>query len=196
MNTNTRQFPKIVLSGGPGGGKTVAADLFRRELGELVVVVPESATLLFSGGFPRTDNTDITKATQRAIFHVQKNLEDIQSHCYQDRILICDRGTLDGLAYWPGSDEAFLEEMNTNFEHELNRYDGVVFFESAAVGDISIEGGNPTRIEDLESARRLDKRLQDIWRKHPNFTFVPHEESFINKVVNGLEAIRKIVDKS
>ncbi|NDI06057.1 MAG: hypothetical protein EBY58_07285 [Rhodobacteraceae bacterium] len=46
--------PKIVLTGGPGGGKTTAADLFRRELGEKVVVVPEAATMLFSGGFPRT----------------------------------------------------------------------------------------------------------------------------------------------
>ena len=44
---------RIVLTGGPGGGKTTAADLFRRELGERVVVVPESATILFGGGFPR-----------------------------------------------------------------------------------------------------------------------------------------------
>ena len=30
---------RIVLTGGPGGGKTTAADLFRREIGERVVVV-------------------------------------------------------------------------------------------------------------------------------------------------------------
>jgi len=39
---------------GPGGGKTTAADLYRREIGERVVVVPEAAKLLFSGGFPRS----------------------------------------------------------------------------------------------------------------------------------------------
>ena len=44
---------RIVLTGGPGGGKTTAADLYRREIGEKVVVVPEAAMILFSGGFPR-----------------------------------------------------------------------------------------------------------------------------------------------
>ena len=32
---------RIVLTGGPGGGKRTAADLFRREIGERVVIVPE-----------------------------------------------------------------------------------------------------------------------------------------------------------
>lgn len=44
---------RIVLTGGPGGGKTTAADLYRREIGDQVVVVPEAATLLYTGGFPR-----------------------------------------------------------------------------------------------------------------------------------------------
>jgi hypothetical protein len=35
---------RIVLTG--GGGKTTAADLFRRQIGERVVIVPEAATLL------------------------------------------------------------------------------------------------------------------------------------------------------
>ena len=45
---------RIVLTGGPGGGKTTAADLFRREIGERVVIVPEAGTLVFAGGFPRS----------------------------------------------------------------------------------------------------------------------------------------------
>ena len=44
---------RIVLTGGPGGGKTTAADLFRREMGEAVLIVPEAATMKFTGGFPR-----------------------------------------------------------------------------------------------------------------------------------------------
>src|SRR5688572_33265034 len=54
---------RIALTGGPGGGKTTAADLFRRELGEAVVVVPESATILFAGGFPRTAQTDAERSS-------------------------------------------------------------------------------------------------------------------------------------
>ena len=37
---------KVVVTGGPGGGKTTALDLFCRELGDKVAVVPEAATVL------------------------------------------------------------------------------------------------------------------------------------------------------
>ncbi len=40
---------RIVITGGPGGGKMTALDLFRRELGDRVSVVPEAATMIFSG---------------------------------------------------------------------------------------------------------------------------------------------------
>ena len=50
--TKAQKACRIVLTGGPGGGKTTAADLFRREIGENIVIVPEAATMMFSGGFP------------------------------------------------------------------------------------------------------------------------------------------------
>ena len=78
---------RIVLTGGPGGGKTTAADMFRREIGERVVIVPEAATMIFSGGFPRCTEKSGILAAQHAIFHVQRNLEDVQSSLYPDRIL-------------------------------------------------------------------------------------------------------------
>ena len=37
---------RIVLTGGPGGGKTTAVDLFRREIGPQVVVEPHQAPCL------------------------------------------------------------------------------------------------------------------------------------------------------
>ena len=137
---------RIVLTGGPGGGKTTAADLFRREIGEGVVIVPEAATMMFSGGFPRHQQQDSLQAVQRAIYHVQRNLEDIQATQYPERILLCDRGTIDGAAYWPGDSNLFFEEQDSSLEQELSRYDGVIFFESAAVGGLDIEGGNPARL--------------------------------------------------
>ena len=39
---------RIVVTGGPGGGKTTAVDFFRREIGEQIVIVPEAATMIFS----------------------------------------------------------------------------------------------------------------------------------------------------
>lgn len=183
---------RIVVTGGPGGGKSTAAELFRRELGERVVVVPESATLLFSGGFPRHPTPDAHRAAQRAIFHVQRNLEDVQAAAYPTRLLLCDRGTLDGAAYWPGPPEAFFEAMGTTLAAELGRYAGVLFFETAAVSGMSIEGGNPTRVESDAEAARLDLALRRVWAHHPRFTFLPSERSFFAKLQRGLAALQTI----
>lgn len=185
---------RIVLTGGPGGGKTTAADLFRREIGDAVVVVPEAATTLFLGGFPRTDDARARRAVQTAIYHVQRNLEDIQQALYPDRLLLCDRGTVDGAAYWPeGGPDGYFDALGTTLDAELARYDAVIFFESAALGDLSIEGGNPTRIESNAAARALDHRLRALWSKHPRFLLVPHDRSFIHKITTGLEALQALV---
>lgn len=191
-----RSGMRIALTGGPGGGKTTAADLFRRELGEAVVIVPEAATLLFGGGFPRRDDTTSSMASQRAIFAVQRALEETQSAAFPGRILLCDRGTIDGAAYWPAEAEGaegFFATVDTTLDVELQRYDAVIFFETAAAGGISIEGGNPVRNEGLDEARKLDGRLRTLWSQHPRFVFVPHNASFFKKITFGLAAIESIV---
>lgn len=184
---------RIALTGGPGGGKTTAIDLFRREMGEGVVVVPEAATLMFTGGFPRYDQPEAVRSAQLAIYHVQRNLEDIQAARYPDRILLCDRGTIDGAAYWPEMDGDFFETLGTSPEAELARYDGVIFFESAAVGGLGIEGGNPVRRESLEEAVELDAKLRRYWSSHPRFTIVHHNRSFFKKISIGLAVLDEMV---
>ena len=186
---------RIVLTGGPGGGKTTAADLFRREIGDKVVIVPESATLLFSGGFPRSTQPEAAAAAQQAIYHVQRQLEDVQSFLYPDRILLCDRGTVDGAAYCPEPPEEFFASLNTTFEAELARYDGVIFFESAAVGGLTIEGGNPIRNESLEQAIEVDSRLRELWIHHPRFILVRHDASFFKKIALGLAELDNMVNE-
>lgn len=199
MSAKTQQMPmqtrrRIVLTGGPGGGKTTAADLLRRELGDRVVVVPESATILFAGGFPRSQQWDANRAAQTAIFHVQRNLEDVQSALYSERVLLCDRGTIDGAAYWHDGPDSFFAALGTSFETELARYDAVVFFETAAIAGLSIEGGNPVRCESLSQAVELDGRLRALWSRHPRFTLIPHNHSFMAKITDALAVLERLVD--
>ena len=195
LPTVQRPRCRIALTGGPGGGKTTAADLFRRELGDRVVVVPESATVLFSGGFPRATQVDARKSVQSAIFHVQRSIEDVQAALYPERILLCDRGTIDGAAYWPEGHSRFFEAMGTSLEQELKRYDAVVFFETAAVAGLSIEGGNPVRQETLAQARDLDASLRTLWCQHPRFSSVPHDSSFFHKISVGLSLLQTISEE-
>ena len=196
MNKLQRACPdccRIVLTGGPGGGKTTAADLFRREIGDRVIIVPEAATILFQGGFPRSQEPLAARVAQTAIFHVQRNLEDVQAVLYPGRTLLCDRGTVDGAAYWPDGDGHYFASVGTTLEAELRRYDAVIFFETAAVGGSSIEGGNPVRNESMARAVELDGKLRALWSSHPRFILVPHNSSFFKKISFGLAALESVV---
>lgn len=185
---------RIVMTGGPGGGKTTAADMLRRELGaDRVTLVPEAATLLFSGGFPRREDASSRRASQLAIYHVQKNLENVQIATHPERLLLCDRGTIDGAAYWPGTPDDFFEAVGSTLERELVRYDAVIFFESAAVGGLDIRSGNPVRTEGAREAALLDERLREIWAKHPRFHLIRHQTSFLEKIRQGVEAFERVV---
>ena len=184
---------RIVLTGGPGGGKTTAADLFRREIGDRVVIVPEAATILFQGGFPRSREPRASRFAQTAIFHVQRHLEDVQAALFPGRTLLCDRGTVDGAVYWPGQPHDYFNAVGTSLDTELARYDAVIFFETAARGGVSIEGGNPIRNESIEEAVKLDGKLRTLWSRHPRFILVPHNPSFFKKISFGLAAIEGIV---
>lgn len=97
---------------------------------------------------------------QRAIYHVQLNLEGTQAAHFCGRaVLLCDRGTADGAAY-VDSPEEWCASIGTTLDAELERYDAVLFFESAAKTNHSIngtmlEGGNRARTEDQAEARTL-----------------------------------------
>ena len=68
----------------------------------------------------------------------------------------------------------------------------VIFFETAAAGGASIEGGNPVRTESLDEAVALDRKLRALWSQHPRFILVPHNASFFKKISFGLAALEGI----
>jgi thymidylate kinase len=193
---NLEYCKKIVITGGPGGGKTTALDLFQRELNEKLAVVPEAASILFKGGMPRSDQLDVVKTTQKTIYQVQRSLENIQESLNPHKLLICDRGTLDGVAYWPGNEEDFFKEIESSFEEELDRYDAVIFFETAAQSGNEIDSNNPVRTESKQQAIDLDKKLKRIWSKHPNFHFVGSNESFVKKIMFGIMTIENVIGRN
>lgn len=184
---------KIALTGGPGGGKSTAAELFKREYKEYISLVPEVATLLFKGGYPRVDSPHIVESIQSSIFHVQLNIENTYSTLFPHHTLLCDRGTVDGAAYWPFGPEDFFRRMNTTLETELAKYDAVIFFETAAAGGLSIDLGNPVRNEDQRKAIELDLRLKDLWSQHPRFVYIQNETSFLKKIQSGIRGMDEII---
>jgi len=130
---------------------------------------------------------------QRSIYRMQVGLEEIFRGFYSDRLLICDRGTLDGLAYWPDGEAGYFAAIESSFEREAARYQAVIFFQSAAIHGEDVKSNNPYRSEDSQTARALDDRLHRVWERHPNFHYIPTETSFMRKINRGLEAISGVL---
>jgi hypothetical protein len=82
-----------VLTGGPGAGKTAVLELIRQQFCSHVQILPEAAGIVLGGGFPRTGSAELRRAAQRAIFFVQRELENI-GDADDAAIVLCDRGTV------------------------------------------------------------------------------------------------------
>lgn len=182
---------RVVLTGGPAAGKTAVAEVLRRHLADEVTVLPESASILFRGGFPRGAGADQRRHVQRAIYRVQTELEAIYSLSSPELTQICDRGTLDGAAYWPGGTQPFLGAMGTTTEDEYRRYDAVIFLETSAYGQEYETTRDSIRTETSGEARKLDERLREIWSGHRAFYVVEHSKRFYEKVAAVLITLHK-----
>lgn len=179
---------RIVLTGGPGAGKTAVLELIRRSFCKHVRVLPEAATILFGGGFPREEPEASRKAVQRAIFYVQRELEALAGPAGTPVVTLCDRGTLDGLAYWP-SDDDFLAEVGTTRPRELARYDAVIHLRTPSAED-GYNHQNVVRIESAARALELDRRIEEAWRDHPRRFFVASRSDFLAKAAEALRLLR------
>lgn len=184
---------RVLVSGGPAAGKTAVLEIVKRHLTDHVAVIPEAATILFSGGLPRRREKKALRVIQRAIFQLQKNTEELFATTHPRLAHVCDRGALDGAAYWPGGLKDFLRAMKTTLAREYARYDAVIFLESTAYDVKSWPNDNPHRIESPLEAARLDRKLRKILAGHPKFHFVPHAQNFYEKVAVCLITLHRIL---
>ena len=154
-----------------------------------VVILPESATILFGGGFPRLSTFSARRAAQRAIFHVQRELERLALDDGGFGTILCDRGTLDGLAYWPGNPEEFWKDLGVGADSERRRYQAVLHLETPA-DKHGYDHRNAVRVETPGEAHEIDLRILSIWSEHSNRVVVPSMESFPQKALRALELLR------
>jgi hypothetical protein len=180
---------RIVVTGGPGAGKTASLETARRILCEHVGFAPESASIVFGGGFPREKPAHSEEAGQRAIYHVQRELEALYDGHTELGLLVCDRGTIDCAAYWPGQQAEFYRQVGTSHEEELARYALVVHLRPPG----AVDGYERTglRMETAAEARRIDARIERAWRGHPRRIFVDHTPHFMAKVARVAQILEE-----
>lgn len=179
----------VVLTGGPGAGKTAVLEMMRRCLCEHVVLLPEAATIVFGGGFPRVATSSGRRAAQRAICRIQRELETLACAEEPPCVVLCDRGTLDGLAYWPGTEEEFFSDLVLERPNELSRYHAVIHMRTPAAP--RYEGSNALRVETWLEAMAIDARIEGAWAGHPRRFFVESVARFDEKASRAGALIRQ-----
>lgn len=179
----------VVLTGGPGAGKTAVLEAVQRSFCRHIAVLPEAASILFGGGFPRRASLAAKTSAQRTIYHVQRELERMVVEEHQVAVALCDRGTVDGVAYWPEDEECFWREVGTARASELERYSSVIHLRTPSEST-GYNQRNPVRTETAAQAEELDNRILRAWDGHPRRFIVENRTDFIEKLASAVAFIR------
>lgn len=187
MKTTQR---KIVITGGPAAGKTTVTDILHREFKDVIATVPEAASILFRGGLPRGPSVVDKVFQQRAIYFLQKELENYICQTNPHKFIVCDRGALDGLAYWPTTPSGFFKSLETTEKKELSRYDWVIHLDTAPRNGYRT---SHVRKEELSEARAINRKILKVWQNHPQRVVIPNSSDFSIKIKNAIEIIQLIL---
>ncbi len=180
----------IVLTGGPGAGKTAVMEAARQIFAKDVAILPEAASIVYAGGFPRLGTRASVHAAQRAIAAVQAELERFTLEDRTAPIALCDRAIVDGAAYWPEGPEAFYAALGTTPEEVFARYTTVIHLCTPTLSMGYNNLANPMRTETADQAAELDRRIETVWAAHPNRLVVPATETFTEKLEHVTSLIR------
>lgn len=180
----------IVLTGGPGAGKTAVMEAARQIFANDVAILPEAASIVYAGGFPRHATRASVHAAQRAIARVQEELERFTLEDRTAPVALCDRAIVDGAAYWPEGPEAFYAAIGMTPESVYARYTTVIHLCTPSLSMGYSNHSNPMRLESAEQAAELDRRIEEAWSGHPNRLIVPAKESFTEKLEHVTSLIR------
>jgi|GEM_PF-863821 len=174
-NMKSKQIIRVVLTGGPLAGKSSTLAYLKKHFGRQIEIMPEIPTN-FKKSILKHDAfySDFFKKDLNKFFYaVQEQLEELHYKMAQKnkcRLVVFDRGLLDGAAYFPGSLKDFLL-MNKTAQAEIyKRYDAVIWLETLLTTDrkksLAIR---PLIKNEIGSALKVSENNLKNWRNHPDF---------------------------
>lgn len=205
---------EIVITGGPCGGKTTCLAYLQQRLSEYgfrVLVAPETATILITGGVH--DMVDLAMNDQDMYFEVQRELVGMQ-RAIRDQfrrlanafarergervVILFDRGEADDAAYISPSEwEALLAEERLTWFDVRDSYDAVIHMTTVAKGkpELYTTENNAARQESVEQAVEMDDRTLAGWVGHPHLRIIDNEPDggFDGKLRRALAAATRAV---
>lgn len=193
LSSVTSRCSRIVLTGGPGAGKTVISRAIAAAHPDRFVLVPEAATQVYDALQTRWDKLDLPgrRDVQRKIYQLQVDQENRTATAHPEKVLLLDRGTIDGAAYWPDGPDDYWRDVGSQLDLELRRYDAVIWMESAAVlGMYDGDASNFCRFEDAQAAIASGRILLELWRGHPML----HRVSASPDLNHKIRAVMNLLD--
>ncbi|MBR5496744.1 MAG: ATP-binding protein [Clostridia bacterium] len=200
------QISKIVITGGPCGGKSSAMERIRDEfsaLGYRVLFIAETATELINGGIaPWTCRSNADYQTFQMKLQLEK--EDIYENAAESMdcekiLIVCDRGAIDSKAYMTKEDfYALVEDMNTDEAALRDRYDAVFHLVTTAKGaeKFYTTANNTARTETVQQAAELDDRIAAVWSPHRHHVIIDNSTDFENKLQRLTDSIKHFLEKN
>ncbi|MBR1731032.1 MAG: ATP-binding protein, partial [Ruminococcus sp.] len=178
-------IPKIVLTGGPSGGKSQALKKLRIKLeayGIKVFLVAEAATGVINEGY---NGKKPSYEFQKAIALYQLNAEEKAEKLADNinSVIICDRGLMDSRVYLDDTEfDKLKAELGMNEVDLRDRYDAVFHLNSTAVDESMIYENDAIRDETREEAQSINERSLRAWCGNPHYRFIPVCNSFDEKL--------------
>uniref|UniRef100_A0A1B6ELE5 NadR/Ttd14 AAA domain-containing protein n=1 Tax=Cuerna arida TaxID=1464854 RepID=A0A1B6ELE5_9HEMI len=219
MENKEKRIYKVVLTGGPCGGKTTGQSrlcTFFENLGWKVFRVPETATVLLSGGIKFSDLSEeevgdagrqhacarchfLTEGYKfqenllKTMLQIENTFFELGESCSRDCLIICDRGAMDASAFI--SRDKWERMMSANgwnsVELRDNRYNQIVHLVSAANGaeDFYSTEDHACRSETVVLARELDYNAAAAWVGHPYFDVIDNSTDFETKICRMIASV-------
>ena len=188
-------IPRIVLTGGPGGGKSTTLKWLESTMPELHLT-PEAATAILQSGFPmpgiyRPWTPEWQKSFQIAVWGMQIGLDQIAE---QDARLsgalaiVQDRSTIDPVAYFE-SIAAYEQHLDTKLPTELGKVSMGIFFPTYAGTPHFDNSTNEHRFEEQDTMIGINDKLMQAWKQHPNM-YIIDTPKLQDRVIAAEELIR------
>lgn len=192
----------VVITGGPGAGKTEfiaeARDRLLHEYGLPVLVARETATEFFEDGVVIDRVNGISNETfQEKVLCMQLFREQLyQEMMPHGGVLLCDRGGPDGRAYGdPSSFETYINTLGFSVGGLRMRYHGAIHLVTAADGaeEFYTTANNLARSEKPEKARLRDIQTKNSWIGHPHLWIIDNRGGLAEKKKRFFLALYRIL---
>lgn len=195
---------RIVLTGGPGSGKTSVLEKINQVYsseGYKVIIVPETATELMNNGITFKDGSVSLLDFQELVLRLQLAKEEVVDRTIElaktDKIIVVyDRGTIDNTAYVNKDEfEEILARLNNvkSFADLMNKYDLVINLVGRE--DFYTTDNNKARSENVSEALKLGDTTLRCWLGHKKVKIVLPKDTIEEKTTEVLNVINDLLEE-